>query len=121
VNINRGKWILKFAVIAVLAVAAVGWAVMGLWNWLGPELFGWHPIGFVQALGLLILCRILVGGFRGGFGAHRRARFEERLAQMSPEERDRFRAGMRARCGGHSPARQESDRDAGEPAGTEPA
>jgi len=82
-----------------------------------PGLFGAHPIGFLQAVGLLILCRILFGGFRGGFGAHRRARLEERLAQMSPEERERFRAGMRSRCGGRSPTPQQP----GEPSGPEAA
>ncbi len=31
-----------------------------------PALFGWHLITFWQALGLLVLSKILFGGFRGG-------------------------------------------------------
>ena len=33
-----------------------------LWNWLLPSLFGWRLITFWQALGILVLCRILFGG-----------------------------------------------------------
>jgi len=37
--------------------------VMHLWNWLLPALFGWRQVTFWQALGLVLLCRILFGGF----------------------------------------------------------
>ena len=37
------------------------WAVKYLWNGLMPSIFGLRMIGFKEALGLLILCRILVG------------------------------------------------------------
>jgi hypothetical protein len=47
----------------VLFVWIFGEIVMHLWNWLLPMLFGWHQISFWQALGLLVLCRILFGGF----------------------------------------------------------
>ncbi len=62
---------MKFAAIAVVAVAVFGAVVMVLWNWLMPPLFGWAAIGFWQALGLLVLSRILLGGFHGGPGDHR--------------------------------------------------
>jgi hypothetical protein len=56
------------------AIALFAWifgeVVMHLWNWLLPMLFGWRQISFWQALGLLILCRILFGGF-GGHGHDR--------------------------------------------------
>ena len=90
---------LKFAVLAAAAVAAVGFAVMSLWNWLAPALFGGHSIGFLQAIGLLVLSRILFGGLRGHWG-HRmqwRQRMMERWESMTPEEREKFRSGMR--CG----------------------
>jgi hypothetical protein len=101
---------LKIAGLIVVVVAALGLAVMGLWNWLAPDLFGWHPISFVQALGLLVLCRLLVGGFRGRGGAHLhwRARLSERLESMTPEEREKFRAGLHARCGWRSAADADS-------------
>ena len=41
-----------------------------------PAIFGLHGISFWQALGLLVLCKILFSGFRGrpGFGMHWRNR-----------------------------------------------
>jgi Ca2+/H+ antiporter, TMEM165/GDT1 family len=85
----------------LLFIAIGGELVMRLWNWLLPSLFGWHQINFWQAIGLLALCRILFGGF-GRHGAGRsnfRRRMAERRERMTPEERERFRQGMRARCG----------------------
>ena len=100
----RRKWIFFIAPPGViLFVALIGWIVMQLWNWLLPTLFGWHPIGFWQALGLLLLCRILLGGFGGHGHGHGRSRMQQRWAErwerMSPEEREKFRHGIRGRCG----------------------
>ena len=100
---SRLGWGLKIFALIVVFTAAVGAAVMWLWNWLAPDLFGWHTIGFWQAIGLLVLCRLLVGGFRGRAGGHGwRGRLAERLEAMTPEEREKFRAGLRGRCGWHS-------------------
>ena len=106
---RRLKWALKIVALVAVAVAVIGLAVMTLWNWLAPDLFGWRTISFLQAVGLLLLCRLLVGGLRGRSGGHFawRARLDERLEQMSPEEREKFRAGLRG-CGWHSGARSES-------------
>ena len=64
----RKKWWMFLLIPPVIVL--VGWIfgeiVMHLWNWLLPPLFGWHTVGFWQALGLLVLCRILFGGFRNG-------------------------------------------------------
>jgi Ca2+/H+ antiporter, TMEM165/GDT1 family len=69
-----------------------------------PGIFGMHAIGFWQALGLLILSKILFG-FRGrpGGGMYWRRRMMERWQQMTPEEREKFRAGMQGRCGPFGP------------------
>lgn len=93
---------LRFVVLAAIAAAVLGGAVMWLWNALLPELFGTHPIGFWQALGLLALSRLLVGGLRGRSGRHAdwRDRMAHRWGQMSDEERANFRDAMRQRCGG---------------------
>jgi hypothetical protein len=85
----------------VLFIAIGGGVVQQLWNWLLPPLFGLRQITFWQALGLLALCRILFGGL-GRPGCHRsgfRRRMAERWEQMTPEERERFRQGMRGRGG----------------------
>jgi|SRR5271165_5261061 len=98
---NRFLRGLMFLPFALLFLAAFGYVVMSLWNWLMPALFGWHFITFWQALGLLILSKILFGGFRGGPHRHWnwRRRMTERWEQMTPEEREKFRQSMAGRCG----------------------
>ena len=62
----RRNWIrraVKIALIGVLAVTLFTFVVMNLWNWLVPAIFGWQSVNFWQALGLLLLSRILFGGF----------------------------------------------------------
>jgi len=94
-----------FVALALVALAAAALAVMLLWNWLLPPLVGWHSLTFMQALGLFVLCRILFGGLRGRGGPWRHGRFRN----MTPEERERFRAEMRARCGrGAAPSEQQA-------------
>jgi len=87
---------LRFLLFAVVAVTVLGFVVMTLWNGLMPDLFGWRLISFGQALGLLILTRLLLGGFHGGPGRHMhwRGRMKERWERMTPEEREKFRGGM---------------------------
>ena len=101
---KRKRWLLLLAPPAiVLFVWLCGEVVMHLWNWLLPGLFGWHQITFWQALGLLVLSRILVGGFGGNRHHDRsklRRKFEERWERLTPEEREKFRGGFRdSRCG----------------------
>jgi hypothetical protein len=95
-------FIAPLAILGVLAFMAIGGGVVQLlWNWLLPSLFGWRQITFWQALGLLALCRILFGGFglRGSGRSNFRRRMAERWEHMTPEERERFRQGLRDRCG----------------------
>jgi hypothetical protein len=98
---SRALRILKFVVMGVLIITLLSFVVMQLWNWLTPALFGWHAITFWQALGILVLSKILFGGFRGRPGPHMywRRRMMERWAHMTPEEREKFRESMRGRCG----------------------
>jgi hypothetical protein len=104
----KRHWILrglKFLLFGALAATIFSFVVMWLWNWLMPAIFGLHAISFWRALGLLVLSKILFGGFHGrhAFGGHWRQRMMERWEQMTPEERDKFRAGMRAGCGHSAP------------------
>src|SRR5271170_7166779 len=92
---------LKFPLLALLFVAmlaGVGFVVMSLWNWLMPALFGLKLIGYWQAVGLLILSKILLGGLRrtGGRGGHRLHGMRGRWKQRTPEEREKFRQELRA-------------------------
>lgn len=105
---NRYRFLkaIKIVFFVALFAALLGWIVMCLWNALLPALFGWRTIGFVQALGLLVLSRILFGGMRspGGWGPPWRRHMHERWAQMTPEEREKLRTGMRGRCWGGEPS-----------------
>jgi hypothetical protein len=101
----RGHWFLRalrFLLFAAVFIAVFGFVVMGLWNWLLPALFGWHHIDYWQALGILVLSKILFSGFRGGPGRNWgwRGRMMDRWEKMTPEEREKFRQGLRGRCGG---------------------
>lgn len=93
--------ILKFPLLGalfVVAIVASGFVVMGLWNWLMPALFGWKLIGYWQAVGLIILCKILFGGFRSSRGraGYRRHRMTEHWNQRTPEDKEKFRQELRA-------------------------
>lgn len=76
----------------ILACAAVlGTIVMLLWNWLIPTIFpGAHAVNYWQALGLLLLCRILFGGFRGRGDWQEKREHWQRWQAMTPEERAQF-------------------------------
>ncbi len=97
--VRRNPWIFVAAPVGIALVATLfGEVVMHLWNWLLPGLFGWHQITFWQALGLLLLCRMFFGSWRGGHDRSKH-RCEKRNAweRMTPEEREKFRQEMRAR------------------------
>lgn len=92
----KKKWMFLLAPPAlVLFIAIFGEVVMHLWNWLLPSLIGLRTITFWQAIGLLVLCRILFGGL----GHHGNDRSKRRgWERMTPEEREKFRQNM-PRCG----------------------
>jgi hypothetical protein len=101
----RRKWffIVPAAIVGIaLFIFIGGQIVMLLWNWLLPSLFGWRLITFWQAVGLLALCRILFGGVSGrGYRrpSWRGRHMAERWGRMTPEEQEKFRQGIRERCG----------------------
>lgn len=93
----RRRRLFFFPFIALLFLLGMGAVVMLLWNAILPPLVAVHTITYWQAVGLLILCRILFGNFRkpGPFspnpGQHmhhaKRHDWREKWRQMSPEER----------------------------------
>jgi len=111
--------ILMIPVLVAGAMALFGLVVMLLWNWLMPAIFGLTVITFWQALGLLILSWILLGGLRGARAVrrHRSPRMHGRWARMSPGEREQFREDMkrwgeemRSRWGGRFVHMHDEDR-----------
>ena len=97
---NKAKIIGKWILAGVLFVLLFGFLTMLLWNWLVPSLFNGPHIRFEQALGLLLLSKILFSSWGGrrrcGTGGRPqwKHRYFEKLKTMSPEERERFKSRM---------------------------
>lgn len=106
---NKGKKFLGVLIFIAVFAAAIA-IVMLLWNALIPSIIGWSAINYWQAAGLMILSRLLLGGF-GRFGkfGRRGHPFEGRkdemyrwhalrgkMKDMSPDEkRDYMRKHMK--------------------------
>jgi hypothetical protein len=106
----RGRWVAKgaaFLVLVLALIAALSFVTMSLWNALIPSLFHGPLLTYWQAVGLLVLSKILFGGFRGrgGHGWHGRhghwrgEMWRQKWESMTPEERERLRARFKHRCG----------------------
>ncbi len=65
---------------------------------------GVKAISFLQALGILVLSKILFGGFGGHSrwigGQAWKEKMKQRWDKMTPDERDKFKAEWKNRCGG---------------------
>jgi hypothetical protein len=86
----------KIAVMVLLGIAAMGYVVMTLWNWLVPGLFASaHEISYLQALGVLALSKILFGGFRGPGGGCRHKCSPRQKMNLSAEEREKLQGSGR--------------------------
>ncbi|WP_428665249.1 hypothetical protein [Runella sp.] len=105
------KYRLRFLLFPFFAAAALvlGWVVKWLWNTILPPLLGVGIISFWQAVGLLILCRILFGNFgRGSMGGNprwkqedhfqARAQWRQKWTNMTDEERAKFKEEWKKRC-----------------------
>ncbi|MCK0136090.1 hypothetical protein [Arenibacter sp. S6351L] len=66
--------IIVFGTIAIIGLAILfGFALMWLWNWLMPDIFGLTTITYWQAVGLFILLKILLGGCGGSSGSKKKS------------------------------------------------
>jgi hypothetical protein len=101
-------WVAKIAkmlVFVAVGATVLGLIVMLLWNALIPDLFKGPEITFWQAVGLLVLSHILLRGwgrwrYANGWRHERwRKKFEQKLAAMTPEDREKFREEWEHRCG----------------------
>jgi Ca2+/H+ antiporter, TMEM165/GDT1 family len=107
-------WLRKKIMMASLFLAvflAFTAVVMWLWNVTLPEITGVRPISYLQAMGILVLSKILFGGFggrRGGPGQWKE-KMKEKMAAMTPEERAKFSAEWRNRCGNRWKMRGEAN------------
>ena len=87
------KYIPLFIVLFIVAVIVFSYIVMSLWNWLIPELFGGPMITMWQAIGLLLLSKILFGSFNHGHHKHNehpkshiewKDKFHEKFKERTP-------------------------------------
>jgi hypothetical protein len=89
---SRARFVGRVALM-VVAIAVLGAVVMVLWNAVAPALFtGARSIDYPHALGLLVLSRLLFGGFPGRGGRHG-GHYGRRWAAMTPEERSQMLHG----------------------------
>lgn len=91
-------WLILPLVLLMLALFTA--IVMLLWNNVLTAVLHVQAISYWQAMGLLVLCKILFGGPRwaGGGPQRWRNRMFEKWQQMSPEEREKFRARWEQYC-----------------------
>lgn len=117
---KRRFWLGKAVMILVFCTAFVmlfSFIVMSLWNGILPDVLGVKQITFWQALGILVLSKILFSGF-GGFH-HKKEQFRNRFRQrmldkwekMTPEEKQRFKDEWKTRCRGGWRGGPFNDRD----------
>jgi len=94
-------FLIPLAVVGFLALFT--YAVYALWNCVLVDVLAVKTITYWQALGLLVLAKILFGGFphrRGGPCGHFRDRMmSKRWESATPEEREMMREEMRSRFG----------------------
>ena len=96
------KKIISFILIATAAIIVFGGVVMLLWNNILAEVLNISTITFGQALGILLLSKILFGGWRGGWSGgrqHWKNKMREKWSTMTPEEREKFKEQWQKRCG----------------------
>jgi hypothetical protein len=96
---HKRKYFLWFFIPLFFGVIAL--LVMMLWNSLLPDLFHIQRINFWQALGLLLLCRILSGNMGGGpyrkhFGGFSHQN-REKWMNLSEEEKMKVKEEWRKR------------------------
>lgn len=106
---NKKFWITKiigFSILAIGFAALLAYVVMLLWNGVLAQVVTVSTISFYQAIGLLVLSKILFGGFPSGKnhcnqcggGGHWKNQLKEKWHTMSPEERDQMKQEWRNRC-----------------------
>ena len=101
---NKKFWIKKivgFTTLAIAGIALLTWVVMLLWNGVLAEVVPVSTVTYWQALGLLVLSKILFGGFRGKGGDYKKRwkeKMEAKLEGLSPEEREKIKEEWRNRC-----------------------
>ena len=108
------------ALLFIAALFLLPYVVMLLWNGILPEVIGVKTITYWQAVGIFILSKLLLGGFKGGGKHHKmkehfrnccqnnehhqsmKEELRDKFMNMSDEERENFKQKwqdrFRGRC-----------------------
>lgn len=92
----KGKFFVKGLLFGIIFLGIFSLVVFLLWNWLMPSIFGLTTINYFQAIGILILSKIIFSGFgkkcrhHSHFGPKEywKKRFEENAAKSGEENTD---------------------------------
>lgn len=98
-------WMKKIPIVILIAGTAIfafSGVVMLLWNAVLASVLHISTITFFQAMGILLLAKILFGGFRGrrncgGGGRHWKMHMWKKWAGMSPEQQEQFKSSIQMR------------------------
>ncbi len=86
---NKKRWFFKGFLFVLVFIGVLSLAVMLLWNWLMPMIFGITAITYLQAAGLLILSKILLTGIGkrpSPYYYSRKKYWHEKFDKENPEE-----------------------------------
>ncbi len=115
---HKGFRIVAMILIAAGILSLAALVVMLLWNWLIPSIFSAGPtISYWQALGLMVLSKILFGGIKppAAISRHRDDYWKEKMKEkwdcMDPEKKKNFFHQMHARFHGMNQDETESETD----------
>src|SRR4051812_25522368 len=96
--------LIPFFILAVIAF--LSFIVMSLWNAILSPVLHITVINFWQALGILVLSKILFGGFPGGWRGRHHYKYQWRRDMLSKwktmttEDKEKFKQEWRDRCKG---------------------
>lgn len=121
---------IKVILLIAAAVFVFGSIVMLLWNWLIPDLFNGPELSFIQALGVLVLARILTGGMghgsrgsKGSCGPGGKKRWQKRWEEFPEDKKEKIWQKM-SQCrdsarDGAFEGKSEAEKKAGSPSDEE--
>ena len=92
--------VLFFIAVFISIVSALAYIVMLLWNAILPDVVGVKPLNFWQAAGLLILAKILFGGFGGRrhWKHSKKNQWRKKWMEMNDDERQEAKSRWKDYC-----------------------
>ena len=100
---RKRRWFVWMPLVFIAAALLMGLLVKLLWNAILPPVLGVNMLSYWQALGLLVLSRILFSGFwKGGYRRWGGSpMWREKWMNMNEEEKAKFREEWKRRCGSY--------------------